>query len=81
MSKKSTSKQRLNPKEFAKLLGQSIRRVRNSKGWSLEECERRGWGNWRHLQKIESGAPITMTTLLSIAQFFGVDPHDLLRDI
>jgi hypothetical protein len=73
-------KRRTDPKKFAKAVGLKIRQMRNDRAWTLEQCEEHGFTNWRHLQAIESGRPITLTTLVNLANLFGVEPHELLKD-
>jgi hypothetical protein len=71
----------IDPKRFSRQLGLRIRHIRNEKGWTLEYCEERGWPNWTHLQRIEAGKPITIQTLVRIANLFGMHPADILKDV
>ena len=66
---------------FIEHLGAKIRALRTKKGWTLEETEEHGWPSWRHLQKIESGKNITVTTLWRLAKVLGVSPAELLKDL
>lgn len=72
---------RYSPEKVSKALGLKIRQIRESKGWTLEYCEERGWPDWTHLQKVESGKNITVHTLVNLANLFGVHPSELLADI
>ncbi len=74
------AKRCFDPKRVSKALGIKLRQLRMSKGWTLEETEEHGWQSWRHLQTVESGRPITITTLVALANLYGVHPADLLRD-
>lgn len=74
-------KRRTDPKKFAKAVGLKIRQMRNDRGWTLEQCEEHAPINWRHLQAIESGRPITLTTLVNVANLFGVHPGELLENV
>lgn len=71
----------IDTRRFAKHLGLRIRQIRNSKGWTLEECEERGWPNWTHLQRIEAGRGITVETLVRIANLFGMHPSEILSGL
>lgn len=66
-------------KKFIKDVGLRVRALRSEKGWTLEETEEYGWESWRQLQKIESGRNITLATLWRVAQFYRVDPVDILK--
>lgn len=68
-------------KKFIKALGLKIRSLRNSKGWTLEEAEEKGWSNWRHLQKIEVGKNITVLTLHRVAKLYGIEVSELLENV
>lgn len=71
----------IDPIKFSKNLGLRIRQIRERRGWTLEYCEERGWPNWTHLQRIEAGKPITIQTLVRIANLFGVHPSEILSGI
>lgn len=68
-------------KKFLVKLGAKIRSIRNKKGWTLEEVEEHGWGNWTHLQKIESGKNITIVTLKKVALLYRISLSDLLEGL
>lgn len=74
------AKRRYDPKKVSKALGLHIRQLRNDRGWTLEFCEQMGFPSWRHLQSIEAGKGINLTTLVAIANLFGVHPAELLMD-
>jgi transcriptional regulator with XRE-family HTH domain len=63
---------------FLKKVGTNIRTVREQKGLTLEQVEAAGYPSWRHLQKVESGQPFTVTTLYRIAKALKVKPNELL---
>lgn len=64
--------------KFLKALGQRLREIRLSKGWTLEQTEEHGWPNWRHLQKVESGKNVTLVTLRKIAILYKVKLSQIL---
>ena len=66
-------------KKFIKDIGLRIRALRTAKEWTLEQTEEHGWDSWRQLQKIESGRNITMATLWRVAQFYKVDPDEIIK--
>ena len=63
---------------FLKGVGARIRAVREKKGLTLEQVESAGYPSWRHLQKVESGQPFTMTTLYRVAKALKVKPTALV---
>lgn len=65
--------------QFIKQLRQRIRKLRQERGWTLEETEEHGWKSWRHLQKIEAGGNFTMYTLWRICKLFKIRPYDLFK--
>lgn len=68
-------------KKFLIKLGARVRSLRTKKGWTLEEVEEHGWGNWTHLQKIESGKNITIVTLRKVASLYKISLSDLLDGV
>jgi hypothetical protein len=74
-------RRRYNQKKASRAIGLKVRALRETRGWTLEGCEERGWANWKHLQRIESGQSITVYTLINLANLFGVHPSELLNDI
>ena len=64
-----------------KRLGLRLRAIRLQKGWTLEQTEEHGWVSWRHLQKIEGGKNITLTTLIKLARLYKVSSSEILKDI
>ena len=74
-------KRRYDSKKTFKAIGLKVRELRNDRGWTLEDCEEHGWPNWRHLQSIEAGKNITVSTIVNLCNLFGVHPSDLFRDI
>jgi len=61
-----------------KAFGLKVRAIREAKGWTLEETEAHGWSNWQHLQKIESGKNVTLSTVFKIADMFKISAKELL---
>jgi transcriptional regulator with XRE-family HTH domain len=66
---------------FLKRLGLRLREIRQSRGWTLEEAEEHGYASWRHLQKIEAGKNITMTTLYRLSRLYDVELSYLLKSL
>ncbi|MFB3814158.1 MAG: helix-turn-helix domain-containing protein [Terriglobales bacterium] len=69
-----------NQAEFFKALGQRIRELRKKRGYSQENMISFGFSA-RHWQQIEGGRPITLTTLLRIAEALHSKPEKLISDI
>ncbi len=63
--------------KFLKKLGLHLRSIRLKKGWTLEQTEEHGWPSWRHLQKIESGKNITVTTLWKLSRVYKTSLSDV----
>ena len=58
--------------------GQTVKKLRKSKDWTLESMEERGWRSWRHWQSIEAGKKnITIATILRISKVLKVPVKDL----
>ena len=66
---------------FLKALGYRLRKIRESKGWTLEETEEHGWPSWRHLQRIESGKNVTIVTIYRISRLYGLSLSELMDEI
>jgi transcriptional regulator with XRE-family HTH domain len=60
--------------ESNRRLGARVRRLREERGWTLEQAEEHLDFDWKHLGKIERGkGNVTIATLLRIAEAFGRD--------
>ena len=58
-------------KKEARVLGARVRALREERDWTLERAAERMDIDWKHLQKIESGAlNVTLSTLVRIASGF-----------
>jgi transcriptional regulator with XRE-family HTH domain len=66
--------------KFSFALGQRIRRLRKKHGYSQEDMISFGFSA-RHWQQIEAGRPITLRTLLRIADIFKISASRLLRGL
>jgi transcriptional regulator with XRE-family HTH domain len=66
--------------KFFSRLGERIRKLRKSRGFSQEDMISFGFSA-RHWQQIEAGRPITVTTLLRICETFRVPVARLLRGL
>lgn len=67
--------------KVSKALGLRIRELRLARGWTLEECESAGYPSWRHLQKVEAGKMINLSTLVNLANLFGISLSRLVEGI
>jgi transcriptional regulator with XRE-family HTH domain len=67
--------------KIVRSLGAKLRQIRERKGWTLEETEEHGWTSWRHLQRIESGKNVTLTTLYRLTRLYGISLEYLFKDI
>jgi transcriptional regulator with XRE-family HTH domain len=66
--------------KFFRALGQRIRQLRKNAGYSQEDMISHGFSA-RHWQQIESGRPITLTTLLRISKVFKYPMERLVRGL
>jgi transcriptional regulator with XRE-family HTH domain len=66
--------------KFFARLGEKVRKLRKSRGFSQEDMISFGFSA-RHWQQIEAGRPITVTTLLRICEVFRVPVARLLRGL
>jgi len=66
--------------KFFRALGQRIKKLRQSKGYSQEDMIGFGFSA-RHWQQIEAGRPITVRTLLRICGVFDVSVERLVRGL
>lgn len=68
--------------EYIQTLGQKLRRIREKRNLTLEECEELGYPRWRHLRDIEAGKKnLSLSTLLRISNLYQIKPTDLLKGI
>jgi transcriptional regulator with XRE-family HTH domain len=74
-------RQQYKPEKVYKSIGLKVRKLRESREWTLEDMEGHGELSWQQLQKIESGRNITIRTLIRLSNTFGVHPTHLLEDI
>lgn len=65
---------------FLKKVGANIRSERDKKGLTLEQVEEAGYTSWRHLQKVESGQPVTLKTIFNIAKALKVQPLTFFKN-
>lgn len=75
------AKRKFDPVKATKAIGLKLRLLRESKGWTLEECEEHGWPQWTHLQRLEAGKNMTLQTLIRVANLYGVHPAEILEDL
>ena len=64
-------------KQFFRALGQRVKKLRTSRGYTQEDMIGLGFSA-RQWQQIEAGRPITVTTLLRICDTFGVRAAQLV---
>ena len=66
--------------KFIKDFGLNLRKLRNAKGWTLEDVEEHGYSSWRHWMQVELGnLAIEITTVHNIATTLGVPPWKLFK--
>ncbi len=63
-----------------KELGARYRQLRYKKGMVQEDVAEYGF-SVRHYQQLEGGRAHTIRTLFEIAEMYGVEPKDLLKDL
>lgn len=66
--------------KFFKALGQRVKKLRRARGYSQEDMISFGFSA-RHWQQIETGRPITVTTLLRICEVFKVPVDQMVRGL
>jgi transcriptional regulator with XRE-family HTH domain len=67
-------------KQFFAALGERVKRLRKSKGFTQEDMIGFGFSA-RHWQQIEAGRPITVTTLLRICDTFSIRAAHLIEGL
>ena len=70
----------INEQQFFRALGQRVKKMRSSRGYTQEDMIGHGFSA-RHWQQIEAGRPITVTTLLRICDTFGVRAAQLVEQL
>jgi transcriptional regulator with XRE-family HTH domain len=71
---------RAEQQEFFRRLGVRVRELRRKRGHSQEDMISYGFSA-RHWQQIETGRPITVSTLLRICAVFGISVERLVRGL
>jgi transcriptional regulator with XRE-family HTH domain len=67
-------------KQFFAALGERVKKLRRSKGFTQEDMIGFGFSA-RHWQQIEAGRPITVTTLLRICDTFSIRAAQLIEGL
>jgi transcriptional regulator with XRE-family HTH domain len=67
-------------KQFFAALGERVKRLRKSQGFTQEDMIGFGFSA-RHWQQIEAGRPITVTTLLRICDTFSIRAAQLIEGL
>jgi transcriptional regulator with XRE-family HTH domain len=67
-------------KQFFAALGERVKKLRKSKGFTQEDMIGFGFSA-RHWQQIEAGRPITVTTLLRICDTFSIRAAQLIEGL
>jgi transcriptional regulator with XRE-family HTH domain len=67
-------------KQFFAALGERVKRLRKSRGFTQEDMIGFGFSA-RHWQQIEAGRPITVTTLLRICDTFSIRAAQLIEGL
>jgi transcriptional regulator with XRE-family HTH domain len=70
----------IDEKQFFAALGERVKRLRKSKGFTQEDMIGFGFSA-RHWQQIEAGRPITVTTLLRICDAFSIRAAQLIEGL
>lgn len=69
-------------RKVLKKFGLLVRKLRDQRGWTLEEAEEHGFSSWRYLQRLEAGKHnISLLTIIEIAKVYKIHPSDLLKDL
>lgn len=63
-----------------KKFGARVRELRLENGWSQDDMSQHGFSK-RHLQKIEAGKPIQLSTAYRFAKAFGMSLSELTKDL
>lgn len=58
--------------DFLEKFGQTLRGIRLEKGLTLEQVEELGYITWRHLQRIEKGKNVNLTTVKRISEMYNI---------
>lgn len=62
--------------------GRMLRRLREARGWSLEETEEHGFKSWRVLQRLESGKHnVSLLTLVELGKLYRMPPSEVIAGI
>ena len=75
------TKTEIEMESFFQKIGSNIRKEREKQGLTLEQAEEAGYPSWRHLQKVESGQPMTLKTVFNISKALGINPVNLFKNI
>lgn len=70
-----------NYSSFLLEFGQRLRDIREKKGLTLEQVEELGFITWRHLQRIEKGKNVNLTTVKKISEMYEIPLQKLLRGL
>ena len=70
----------LNQQKFFHAFGERVRELRRQQGHSQKDMNSFGFSP-RHWQQIESGRPITVSTLLRICEAFKISADRLVRGL
>ena len=70
----------VNERQFFRALGQRVKKLRSSRGYTQEDMIGFGFSA-RHWQQIEAGRPITVTTMLRICDTFGIRAAQLVDEL
>lgn len=66
----------------AVVLGATVRQLREARGWTREQLAERSEMNASYLGFLERGDNVpTLSIIIQLAQAFGMEPADLLREM
>lgn len=75
---KVDAKGRLKLKKFGRIL----RKIREDRGWSLEDAEGHGFRSWRVLQRLESGKHnVSLLTLIEIGKIYRMSASEVIAGL
>lgn len=59
--------------------GRMLRKIREDRGWTLEDVEEHGFKNWRVLQRLESGKHnVSLLMLVELGRLYRMHPSEIL---
>lgn len=73
---------KFNKEPFLISLGERLREIRESKGWSMREVEQRGFSSYAVLSLIEKGKrDIQVSSLAKLCEIYGVSIQEVMGSV